>query len=152
MYRKSSIVKRDRTIQQKTFGNVREAIKILEIILNPRGLDRLMFDVIRNHSRVPVKFKWSLIDIILTEFKNFPIAKTNEDYLETLKDIASMRMHQGRGNPRNSKDEAYFMSHAYSDLLRIIEKKQYEITHPSLESTPGYVQTELRFDAHSTSR
>lgn len=149
---KSSIAKRNRTIQQKTFGNVRETLKILEIILNPRGLDRLMFDVIRNHSRVPVRFKWSLIDIILTEFKNFPISKTNEDYLEKLKDIASMRMYQGRGNPRNSNDEAYFMSHAYSDLLRIIEKKQYEIAHPDQRTTSQYIQTELMLDAHSTSR
>ncbi len=144
MYRESSISKRNRTIQQKTFGNLRDKLEVvLRDINEPYVWDRLLLDVIKNHSKAPKKFKLSQIDIILTEFKNIPIEKTDEDYLWMLYDIATVKQWQGRYGA-----EAFFMNYAYSKLLGIVEKKLHEIAHPdqgAMSRTSKSAQLELTF-------
>lgn len=132
MKQEATIVKRRHTAQRRTFGDLRNDIKTVVKNINrkdkmdPHDWDRLIFEVIRNRSKSPSKFKLPKIGIILAEFNKLPESKISFDYLTTMYDIASIRQHQGRGGQKRFGSERRLMSDAYGKLLQAVKDKRYE--------------------------
>ena len=163
MKQELTIAKRQRTVQRRTFGDLRGEMKtVLRTVnrnssnANPNDWDRLILGVIRNRSKSPVKFKLPKIGIVLTEFDKLPAGKIDMGCLTAMYDTASIRQHQGRGGERRFGSERWLMRETYGKLLSAVERKIYQKIELEGQAGPGPqvrapVQLKLPIETHSAS-
>lgn len=116
-------ITRQETPKEKSFDEViEEAVKI--------GVDRddwvrLIAVTIGNESSK--QDKRDEIDIILTEFKNMTIDKTDVGCLDKIHWAAKERSRRGKDSSTKFGTEAYFFVSAYGELAKIADHKLHEL-------------------------